>query len=65
MPRMKPKIPWLPMEVPPGQKTARCPHCGADAMIPWTLRRDPRRAGQLRTWVCTVCQHTAEHPEPD
>jgi hypothetical protein len=34
-------------------------------MIPWTLRRDPRRVIVLRTWVCTACQTTEERPEPE
>jgi hypothetical protein len=53
---MKPKVPWLPAEVQPGQKTETCPRCGANKMIPWTLARDPKRVGLLRTWVCTACQ---------
>jgi hypothetical protein len=62
---MKPKLPWIPAEVQPGQKTERCPRCGANRMIPWTLRRDPRRVIVLRTWVCTACQTTEERPEPE
>jgi DNA-directed RNA polymerase subunit M/transcription elongation factor TFIIS len=62
---MKPKIPWLPSSVQPGQKTEKCPRCGAQRMIPWTLRRDPARAGQIRTWVCTNCQTTEERLETD
>jgi len=62
---MKPKIPWLPAAVQSGQKTERCPRCGADRMIPWTLRRDPDRHGQIRTWVCTACQTTEERTEPE
>jgi hypothetical protein len=34
-------------------------------MIPWTLRRDPQRNGQIRTWVCTACQLTEERIEPE
>ena len=60
---MKPKIPWLPAEVQPGQKALRCPRCGAAKLIPWTLRRDPKRMTLLRTWVCTACQTTEERPE--
>ena len=62
---MKSKIPWLPADVQPGQKTERCPRCGADRMIPWTLRRDPQRLGQIRTWVCTACQRTEERTEAE
>ncbi|HXJ82010.1 MAG TPA: hypothetical protein VMS64_25415 [Candidatus Methylomirabilis sp.] len=62
---MKPKVAWLPSEVHPGQKTERCPRCGANRMIPWTLRRDPQRVIVLRTWVCTACQTTEERPEPE
>ncbi len=62
---MKPKIPWLPAEVQPGQKTAVCPRCGANRMIPWTLRRDPKLVIPLRTWVCTACQTTEEREEPE
>ena len=62
---MKPKIPWLPAEVQPGQKTERCPRCGALKLIPWTLRRDPQRVTLLRTWVCTACQTTEERPEAE
>jgi hypothetical protein len=62
---MKPKIPWLPAEVQPGQKTERCPHCGAMKLIPWTLRRDPQRVTLLRTWVCTACQTTEEREEAE
>ena len=29
-------------------------------MIPWTLQRDPKRVGLLRTWVCTACQLVEE-----
>jgi len=62
---MAPKVPWLPSEVQPGQKTERCPYCGAMKLIPWTLRRDPQRIVLLRTWVCASCQKTEERPEPD
>lgn len=62
---MKPKIPWLPAEVQPGQETDTCPHCGAKKMIPWTLRRDPKRVTLLRTWVCTACQVTEEREEAE
>jgi len=62
---MKPKIPWLPAEVQPGQETDTCPHCGAKKMIPWTLRRDPKRVILLRTWVCTACQVTEEREEAE
>jgi len=34
---MQPKVPWLPSVVQPGQKTERCPRCGA----PWTPRNAP------------------------
>ena len=43
----------------------RCPRCGAIGLIPWTLRRDPRSATAVRTWVCTQCQTTEERPEAD
>ena len=62
---MKAKIPWLPAEVQPGQKTEVCPHCGANTLIPWTLRRDPQRVTLLRTWVCAACQAREERPEPE
>jgi len=62
---MKPKVPWLPAEVQPGQATERCPRCGAHKMIPWTLRRDPKRIALLRTWACTACQYLEERPEPE
>ncbi|MCI0548069.1 MAG: hypothetical protein L0027_12400 [Candidatus Rokubacteria bacterium] len=62
---MKPKIPWLPREVPPGQPTEICPVCGARTLLPWTLRRDPERVILLRTWVCAACQHTEERPEAE
>lgn len=65
IPRMKPKIPWLPHEVQPGQPTEVCPRCGARKLMPWTLRRDPKRVTLLRTWVCTACQTTEERPEPE
>ena len=62
---MKPKIPWLPHEVQPGQPTERCPRCGAQKLMPWTLRRDPKRVTLLRPWVCTACQTTEERDEPE
>jgi len=62
---MKPKIPWLPHEVQPGQPTERCPRCGAQKLMPWTRRRAPRRATLLRTWVCTACQTTEERDEAE
>lgn len=62
---MKPKIPWLPHEVQPGQATETCPVCGARKFMPWTLRRDPKRITLLRTWVCTNCQHTEERDEAE
>lgn len=62
---MKGKIPWLPSEVQPGQKTERCARCGAHKLIPWTLRRDPQRVVLLRTWVCTACQATEEREEAE
>jgi hypothetical protein len=64
-PRMKPKIPWLPHEVQPGQTTETCPRCGAKKLMPWTLRRDPKRITLMRTWVCTACQTTEEREEPE
>ena len=63
--RMDSKIPWLPSELHPGQTAERCPHCGAIAFIPWTLRRDRNMPTPLRTWVCVKCQTTAERSEPD
>jgi len=62
---MKPKVPWLPAEVQPGQTTEACPRCGAHKLMPWTLRRDPRRIALLRTWVCAACQFLQERPEPE
>jgi hypothetical protein len=62
---MKPKVPWLPSEVLPGQKTERCPACGAHAFMPWTLRRDPQRVVPLRTWICAACQRMEEREETD
>jgi len=62
---MRAKIPWIPQEVQPGQKTERCPRCGANKLIPWTLRRDPKRVTLLRTWVCTACQQTEEREEAE
>jgi len=59
------KVPWLPSSVEPGQATEICPRCGADRMIPWTLRRDWKRVVVLRTWVCTACHHTEEREEPE
>ncbi len=60
-----PKVPWLPGEVGVGQKTERCPRCGAKAFFPWTLRRDPARMTPVRTWVCANCQATEERPEAE
>ncbi len=65
IPRMKPKIPWLPHEVQPGQPTEVCPRCGVRKLMPWTLRRDPKRVVLLRTWVCTACQTTEEREEAE
>jgi len=65
IPRMDSKIPWLPSELHPGQTAERCPHCGAIAFIPWTLRRDRNMPTPLRTWVCVKCQTTVERSEPD
>ena len=65
IPPMKPKVPWLPAEVQPGQKTETCARCGANKMIPWTLKRDPQRIGLLRTWVCTACQLVEERAEAE
>ena len=62
---MRPKIPWLPSTVPPGATTEICPRCGANRMIPWTLRRDPKRVTLLRTWVCAACQTTEERDEAE
>jgi ribosomal protein S27AE len=62
---LKPKVPWLPSEVPAGQKTEACPRCGAHKFMPWTLRRDPQRVTLLRTWVCAACQATEERHEND
>jgi rubrerythrin len=62
---MPAKIPWLPREVQPGQATDVCPRCGARKLMPWTLRRDPKRVNALRTWVCAACQYLEERPEPD
>ena len=62
---MKPKVPWLPAEVQPGQKTEICPRCGAHKLIPWTLQRDRQRVGLLRTWVCANCQYLEERPEAE
>lgn len=62
---MKPKVPWLPAEVQPGQKTEPCPRCGARKLMPWTLRRDPKRIALLRTWVCANCQLLEERSEPE
>jgi hypothetical protein len=59
------KVPWRPSELHPGQKAERCPRCGAIGLIPWTLRRDPKSATAVRTWVCTQCQATEERPEAD
>ena len=62
---MKAKVPWLPAEVQPGQKTEPCPRCRARQLIPWTLRREPKRIALLRTWVCANCQHLEERPEAE
>ena len=62
---MPAKIPWLPSAIPAGARPERCPRCGRLAFIPWTLRRDPQRNGQIRTWVCTACQLTEERVEPE
>ena len=62
---MKPKLPWLPAEVPDGQPAETCPRCGAQKLIPWTLRRDPRRITLVRTWVCTECQTTQDRDEAE
>jgi len=62
---VKAKIPWIPSEVQPGQPAEPCPRCGARKLIPWTLRRDPRRMSLLRTWVCTECQTSEERPEAE
>lgn len=62
---MTAKIPWLPSELHAGQPAERCPRCGALALIPWTLRRDPKRVIAVRTWVCTACQTTEERPEAE
>jgi transposase len=51
--------------VQPGQPTEVCPRCGAKKLMPWTLRRDPKRIVLLRTWVCTACQTTEEREEPE
>jgi hypothetical protein len=60
---VKPKVPWLPQHVQPGQLTEVCPRCGAKTLFPWTLRRDPERIALLRTWVCASCQATEEREE--
>ena len=62
---MSAKIPWLPSTLPAGARPERCPRCGANRLIPWTLRRDPQRVIVLRTWVCTACQTLEERLEPD
>jgi DNA-directed RNA polymerase subunit M/transcription elongation factor TFIIS len=49
----------------PGQQTETCPRCGARKLMPWTLRRDPKRVTLLRTWVCTACQTTEEREEAE
>ena len=64
-PLLRPKVPWLPSSVQPGQPTEVCPRCGAKKLIPWTLRRDPQRVTLLRTWVCTACQATEEREESE
>ena len=62
---MPAKVPWLPSHVPPGARPERCPHCGRQAFIPWTLRRDGQTKTVLRTWVCAECQQMEERPEPE
>src|SRR5207247_3815712 len=57
---MPAKIPWLPTTLPPGARPERCPRCGRQALVPWTLRRDDRTKAVLRTWVCTECQRSEE-----
>jgi hypothetical protein len=64
-PPSRPKVPWIPSSVAPGQPTEVCPHCGAKMLIPWTLRRDPQRVTLLRTWACTACQETVEREESE
>ena len=63
--RVPAKVPWLPSTIPPGASPERCPACGRQALIPWTLRRDDRTKAVLRTWACTECQMTVERPEPE
>jgi transposase len=63
--RMKPKLPWLPVEVGSGQATDVCPRCGKKKLVPWTLRRDVRTVMPVRTWLCLDCQATVERPEPE
>ncbi len=62
---MTAKIPWLPATLLRGARTERCPKCGRQALVPWTLRRDGRTIRVMRTWVCTECQVTEERPEPE
>jgi hypothetical protein len=60
---MPAKVPWLPAALPADASPERCPRCGRQAFIPWTLRRDIHTKDVLRTWVCTECQSTEERPE--
>lgn len=62
---MPAKVPWLPAGTAPGAKPERCARCGRRAVVPWTLRRDPRTKAVLRTWICTACQRTHERPESE
>ena len=62
---MPAKIPWLPSAVPAGARPERCPRCGRQAFIPWTLRREDQTKRVLRTWVCAECQVTEERPEAE
>jgi hypothetical protein len=62
---MPAKIPWIPSRLQPGARAERCSHCGRQAVIPWTLRRDPQTKRVVRTWVCTECQALEERPEPE
>jgi hypothetical protein len=64
-PPLRPKVPWIPSTVQPGQHTEVCPRCGAKKLIPWTLRRDPQRVTLLRAWVCTACQAIEEREESE
>ena len=62
---MTAKIPWLPSHVPPGATVERCPKCGRQAFIPWTLRRDIQTKQVMRLWVCAECQTSEERLEPE